>query len=200
MHANLFSTWLCWDFTALRELCGDHAAVYRSHPSETPVNIKESCFPPGVSHSAPVAANTRDLRPPSGHRSHSVSTPQRQKYVGETEEVTAAIRDRLARLRERICASEAGSPDTESDTERISASEARTLEVEAVATKDGSATEFEGKQYECIQASFVADGTVGLVRLDRPKALNALSHALMLELVDALQTFDASTQVNALFH
>jgi enoyl-CoA hydratase/carnithine racemase len=31
--------------------------------------------------------------------------------------------------------------------------------------------------------------------LDRPEALNACSYALMLELGDALQTLDASTQV-----
>uniref|UniRef100_A0A7I4BSS2 Probable enoyl-CoA hydratase, mitochondrial n=1 Tax=Physcomitrium patens TaxID=3218 RepID=A0A7I4BSS2_PHYPA len=55
-----------------------------------------------------------------------------------------------------------------------------------------------GKQYECIHADLVADGDVGLITLDRPKALNALSHALMVEVVDALQTFDASTQVGAI--
>lgn len=57
-------------------------------------------------------------------------------------------------------------------------------------------TKLEGKQYECIHATVVGDGTVGLVTLDRPKALNALSHALMVEVVDALQTFDASSQVS----
>lgn len=57
-----------------------------------------------------------------------------------------------------------------------------------------------GKQYECIHADLVADGDVGLITLDRPKALNALSHALMVEVVDALQTFDASTQVRESCH
>jgi len=61
-------------------------------------------------------------------------------------------------------------------------------------TKEEGAV-LEGKQYECIHVTTVGDGEVGLVTLDRPKALNALSHALMVELVDALQTFDASSQV-----
>ena len=56
-------------------------------------------------------------------------------------------------------------------------------------------TRLEGKEYESIHATIVGDGTVGLVTLDRPKALNALSHALMVEVVDALQAFDASPKV-----
>ena len=60
--------------------------------------------------------------------------------------------------------------------------------------KEGG-TKLEGKEYENIHATIVGDGTVGLVALDRPKALNALSHALMVEVVDALQTFDTSSQV-----
>lgn len=61
-------------------------------------------------------------------------------------------------------------------------------------TKD-EGTKLEGKQYEHIHATVVGEGTVGLVTLDRPKALNALSAALMVEVVDALQTFDSSSQV-----
>lgn len=68
----------------------------------------------------------------------------------------------------------------------------------AARQETGTITKQEGKQYECIQATVVGDGTVGLVTLDRPKALNALSHALMVEVVDALQRFDASSQVGAL--
>jgi hypothetical protein len=102
---------------------------------------------------------------PHGAVTLNSSPHERQKHVGEIEEA-AAIRDHLARLRE----------------------------TEAVGRRDG-AMGLEGKQYECIQAAVVGDGTVGLVTLNRPKALNALSHALMLELVDALQTLDASTQV-----
>lgn len=68
----------------------------------------------------------------------------------------------------------------------------------AAQQETGTITKQEGKQYECIQATVVGDGTVGLVTLDRPKALNALSHALMVEVVHALQSFDASSQVGAL--
>ncbi|KAG0583987.1 hypothetical protein KC19_3G177600 [Ceratodon purpureus] len=184
---------------ALRLLSGDHAAGARSHPSETPANIRELCVPavasrshPGPEVTAPVTPNGVRLvesLPAVGRCSEP--TPQPQKHVGGTE-VAAAIRDRLARLRERICASEAGSQDTE----LLCASEAGSQEAEG--TGEYGATKLEGKHYKCIQAVIVGDGTVGLVTLDRPKALNALSHALMLELVDALQTFDASTQVGAM--
>ena len=96
-----------------------------------------------------------------------MSLPRQKHFLESTPEVTCAagmIRDRLARLRERIEVTE--------DTVKL-----------------------QLKEYACIQAAVVGDGCVGLVTLHRPKALNALSHALMLELVDALQTFDASTQV-----
>lgn len=53
----------------------------------------------------------------------------------------------------------------------------------------------EGKQYENIEAE-VLEG-VGLITLNRPKALNALSYALMVEVVDALQTFDNLSEVRA---
>ena len=39
---------------------------------------------------------------------------------------------------------------------------------------------------------------VGLVRLNRPKALNALSHALLIELMDALAAFDADPAIGAI--
>ncbi len=41
-------------------------------------------------------------------------------------------------------------------------------------------------------------GKVGLIRLNRPKALNALNHTLMRELVDALQAFDADPNIGAM--
>ena len=55
----------------------------------------------------------------------------------------------------------------------------------------------EGKQYENIEAEVLEGGTVGLITLNRPKALNALSYVLMVEVVDALQTFDNSSEVRA---
>ena len=39
---------------------------------------------------------------------------------------------------------------------------------------------------------------VGLVRLNRPKALNALSHALLTELMDALAAFDSDPAIGAI--
>lgn len=39
---------------------------------------------------------------------------------------------------------------------------------------------------------------VGLIRLNRPKALNALSHQLLVELMDALEAFDADEGVGAM--
>jgi enoyl-CoA hydratase len=41
-------------------------------------------------------------------------------------------------------------------------------------------------------------GRVGLVRLDRPQALNALSAALAVELLDALEAFDADPAIGAM--
>lgn len=41
-------------------------------------------------------------------------------------------------------------------------------------------------------------GRVGVVRLNRPQALNALNHALLVALMDALQQFDAEPGVGAL--
>ena len=42
------------------------------------------------------------------------------------------------------------------------------------------------------------DGRVGLVTLNRPKALNALFNPLMDDLLDALQTFDQDDSVGAI--
>ncbi|HEY5903926.1 MAG TPA: enoyl-CoA hydratase-related protein [Anaerolineales bacterium] len=41
-------------------------------------------------------------------------------------------------------------------------------------------------------------GGVGLVTLNRPEAMNALSHGLLKELMDALEAFEADPQVNAM--
>jgi enoyl-CoA hydratase len=42
------------------------------------------------------------------------------------------------------------------------------------------------------------DGKVGLIRLNRPKALNALNGALMREMIDALETFDQDPEVGCI--
>ncbi len=41
-------------------------------------------------------------------------------------------------------------------------------------------------------------GRVGLIRLNRPKALNALNQTLLTELMAALETFDADNQIGAM--
>lgn len=41
-------------------------------------------------------------------------------------------------------------------------------------------------------------GRVGLITLNRPQAMNALNHALMTELMEALEKFDADEQVNVM--
>ncbi|CAM6051424.1 unnamed protein product [Sphagnum compactum] len=56
----------------------------------------------------------------------------------------------------------------------------------------------KGKEYTCIQAELLEGGAIGLITLDRPKAVNALSEALMKEVLDALQTYDADPQVGAI--
>ncbi len=43
-----------------------------------------------------------------------------------------------------------------------------------------------------------ADSNVGLVTLNRPKALNALCDGLMKEVVSALQTFDTNDKIAAI--
>lgn len=49
--------------------------------------------------------------------------------------------------------------------------------------------------FEIIKADLV--GAVGLIRLNRPEALNALNSAVMQELVEALEAFDRDPQVRA---
>ena len=43
----------------------------------------------------------------------------------------------------------------------------------------------------------VKGGSVGVIQLNRPKALNALRDQLMSELVDALQTFDQEPTIGS---
>ncbi|BBG04964.1 MULTISPECIES: enoyl-CoA hydratase [Pseudonocardia] len=50
--------------------------------------------------------------------------------------------------------------------------------------------------YSTIVVSTPAEG-VGLVRLDRPKALNALNHQVMTEVIDAVRAFDADPVIGA---
>ncbi|KAI0364390.1 enoyl-CoA hydratase [Pilatotrama ljubarskyi] len=58
-------------------------------------------------------------------------------------------------------------------------------------------TESQQKQYEFILTSRPADG-VGLITLNRPKALNALSTPLFTELNDAVRAFDEDDSIRAL--
>ena len=53
------------------------------------------------------------------------------------------------------------------------------------------------KQYEYILTSRPAPG-VGLVKLNRPKALNALCSPLFVELNEALREFDADDEIGAM--
>ena len=50
--------------------------------------------------------------------------------------------------------------------------------------------------YEMIHTS--VQGAVGVVTLNRPKVLNALSHALMAELAEAVDTFEADDAIGAI--
>lgn len=53
--------------------------------------------------------------------------------------------------------------------------------------------------YEYIKAETKgADNNIGLVTLNRPKALNALCDGLMKEVVSALQTFDTNDKIAAI--
>ncbi|KAH7286933.1 hypothetical protein KP509_32G028500 [Ceratopteris richardii] len=54
------------------------------------------------------------------------------------------------------------------------------------------------KKYRCIEVSAVEQGTVGLISLNRPDVLNALSEDLMHDLIDALQGLDASQEIGAI--
>ncbi|MFN8656930.1 MAG: enoyl-CoA hydratase-related protein [Candidatus Obscuribacterales bacterium] len=51
-------------------------------------------------------------------------------------------------------------------------------------------------KYKNVETS--TDEQVGIVRLNRPQALNALSHELMAELVDALEVFDRDDQIRVI--
>lgn len=52
-----------------------------------------------------------------------------------------------------------------------------------------------GKSYTTIKAELLEGASVGFILLDRPQSLNALSEALMKEVVDACQAFDGSQTV-----
>ncbi|KAG6551013.1 hypothetical protein Mapa_007246 [Marchantia paleacea] len=54
------------------------------------------------------------------------------------------------------------------------------------------------KNYDTIDVDLVENGTVGVIYLDRQQALNALSEALMYEVVDACQTFESIEEVGAI--
>lgn len=51
-------------------------------------------------------------------------------------------------------------------------------------------------KYKNVETS--TDAEVGIVRLNRPKQLNALSHELMAELVDALEAFDRDDKIRVI--
>eukprot|EP00249_Psilotum_nudum_P004564 c18079_g1_i1 orf=402-1529(-) len=75
----------------------------------------------------------------------------------------------------------------------------------SISTADGSEDKngfhkvlLEGKEFKCIEASLVEQGAVGLIFLNRPTVLNALSDSVMHEVVDALQTFNAMNEVGAM--
>eukprot|EP00850_Spirogloea_muscicola_P018546 SM000171S03235 [mRNA] locus=s171:98937:100486:- [translate_table: standard] len=61
---------------------------------------------------------------------------------------------------------------------------------------DGGA--IASKSYEHVKVELVEGGAVGLVRLARPKALNALSEGLLRDVVDAFRALDAAPQVGAI--
>ncbi|MCO5582102.1 hypothetical protein L7F22_035992 [Adiantum nelumboides] len=54
------------------------------------------------------------------------------------------------------------------------------------------------KQYKSIEVTLVEQGTVGLIVLNRPEVLNALSEDLMHELVDVLKVLDSTQTVGAM--
>ncbi|KAI5084272.1 hypothetical protein GOP47_0000441 [Adiantum capillus-veneris] len=62
-----------------------------------------------------------------------------------------------------------------------------------------SASDALSKQiYKCIEVTLVEQETVGLIVLNRPEVLNALSEDLMHELVDALRVLDSMQKVGAM--
>ena len=56
------------------------------------------------------------------------------------------------------------------------------------------------KEYKCIELTFVEGKSVGLITLNRPKVLNALSDDLMHEIVDSLQHLDSMQEVLLIVH
>ena len=52
------------------------------------------------------------------------------------------------------------------------------------------------KEFKAIKVKIM--GRVGLIQLNRPKALNALNHNLLLELMDALESFDTDETIGAM--
>ena len=54
----------------------------------------------------------------------------------------------------------------------------------------------DDRQYETILVERIE--RVGLITLNRPQALNALTPALMAELAEALQAFDADENIGAI--
>lgn len=54
------------------------------------------------------------------------------------------------------------------------------------------------KEYKCIEVTLVEEGTVGLIVLNRPEVLNALSEDLMHDVIDALEELDAIQKVGAI--
>lgn len=61
-----------------------------------------------------------------------------------------------------------------------------------------SSTKDVFKKYKCIEVTLVENGIVGLIVLNRPEVLNALSEALMHEVTDALQNLDSMQGVGAI--
>ena len=59
-------------------------------------------------------------------------------------------------------------------------------------------TVFSTKEYEYILASTESDGKVGIITLNRPKALNALCSPLFHEVNDALKNFEGDEKVGAI--
>jgi len=55
---------------------------------------------------------------------------------------------------------------------------------------------FAENTYKCIKVSIIGEkSNIGLIELNRPKALNALSDSLMNEVIRTLRTFDADPAI-----